>query len=749
VQKLLVTVSLAISVLVITILKLPNYAVLSSYLLAIAFSTLYGERKFNFLFILLIFPFIISNYLPSYELMVVAIASISSFYYPSVSYVLIPLGITLSLFDTPSIVDLYVFLGLVVAYNLLKYDSRGIVASGIIFLIFSPFINPVLLGNLAYFNLVFGIISLIVESSHVKIPNRVKAPLTLLLFPLTTFLLPLPNVYYWWSPSSFLFKNFLSLYILGYGYNLRIDEFPLYYASNFLILKFGQIWGLHILIFLLYYASGLSAYLFFERKKLLLSFVYSVLTPVFIPSLTLAYVTLPLSLYIANKLDVKRFLAFSGIAVVSGYAFPFAFTISSLFLNRRKEFPVFSFLFSLFWLIPYLLIGFPNEKFSLPSLETYIIFTVASILAFFSNRKPLAILLVVSSAYFALNLPYSDILFPVVIVLSLLLSEENKVVLPILLISLIVFQGLALTPSLTFSGIPSNVQKVVNQLENKSFDLVDWNGSYSLLSPYPITNSSELAKYIVTQQGKNFTVSNNSAYIHEPLPLIVKVNESIVTPPKVLNITDSNVTVKGDTIYWKILSGSQTSEIWISLSALEKFEGYLYFKMNVTDLTYFYVILSSPSETREFKNTTVIPINQSIDLIELYYYAEGPMTIEVIPYYNQSGKLIPLLQHIIPFSFEEKQTTDKILIKLNVSTEVNVSIFSGFVYSVNNSKFLNSTITLKPGLYYIVVSSSTPSYLSFSILASVVSFVISLIYVIFRDRLVRIYAKFKQINKEN
>jgi len=171
--------------------------------------------------------------------------------------------------------------------------------------------------------------------------------------------------------------------------------------------------------------------------------------------------------------------------------------------------------------------------------------------------------------------------------------------------------------------------------------------------------------------------------------------------------------------------------------------------MNVTDLTYFYVILSSPSETREFKNTTVIPINQFIDLIELYYYAEGPMTIEVIPYYNQSGKLIPLLQHIIPFSFEEKQTTDKILIKLNVSTEVNVSIFSGFVYSVNNSKFLNSTITLKPGLYYIVVSSSTPSYLSFSILASVVSFVISLIYVIFRDRLVRIYAKFKQINKEN
>ncbi|MBB5254165.1 hypothetical protein [Sulfurisphaera ohwakuensis] len=748
-QKLLVTVSLAISVLVITMLKLPNYAILSSYLLAIAFSTLYGERKFNFLFILLIFPFIASNYIPSYELMVIAIASISSFYYPSISYVLIPLGITLSLFESSSIVDLYVFLGLVVAYNLLKYDSRGIVASGIIFLILSPFVKPVLFGNLAYFNLVFGVISLIMESSQVKIPKRIKVPLTLLLFPLTTFLLPLPSSYYWWNLDSFLFKNFLSLYILGYGYNLRIDEFPLYYASYFLISKFGQSIGLHILIFLLYFASGMSAYLFFEKNKLLLSFIYSVLTPIFLPSLTLAYITLPLSLYLVNKLDIKRFLAFSSLTVISGYAFPFVFTLSSLLLNKRKEYAVFSFLFSLFWLIPYILIGFPNEKFPLPSLEVYILFTVASILAFFSHRKALAILLVISSAYFALDLPYSAILFPIVILLSLLLSQESKVILPILLITLVVFQGFTLAPSLTFNGVPANVQKIVNQLENRSFGLVKWNGSYSLLSPYPITNSSDLAKYIVVQQDKNFTLSNNSVYINQPLPLIVKVNQSLITPPKVLNISDSNVTVKGDRIYWKILSGPQTSEIWISLSALEKFEGYLYFKMNVTDLTYFYVILSSPSGIKEFKNTTIIPINQSIDLIELYYYAEEPMIIELIPYYNQSGKLIPLLQHIIPFSFKEEQTANKILVKLNLSTEVNVSILKGYVYSVNNSKFLNSSTILKPGLYYVIIRSATPSYLGISILASVIFFIISLLYVIFKDWLVRIYGKIKQINKEN
>ncbi|QIW23739.1 hypothetical protein EWF20_05920 [Sulfolobus sp. S-194] len=748
-QKLLVTVSLAISILVITMLKLPNYVILSSYLLAIAFSTLYGERKFNFLFILLIFPFIISNYLPSYELMIVAIASISSFYYPSISYVLMPLGITLSLLEAPSIVDLYVFLGLVVAYNLLKYDSRGIVASGIVFLIFSPFVKPVLFGNLAYFNLVFGVISLLVESSQVKIPKRIKIPLTLLLFPLTTFLLPLPNSYYWWNLDSFLYKNFLSLYIIGYGYNLRIDEFPLYYASYFLISKFGEIVGLHILIFLLYFASGMSAYLLFEKNKLLLSFIYSVLTPIFLPFLTLAYITLPLSLYLANKLDVKRFLAFSGLTVISGYAFPFAFTLSSMLLNKRKEYAVFSFLFSLFWLIPYILIGFPNEKFPLPSLEVYILFTIASILAFFSGRKAIAILLVISSAYFALDLPYSAILFPVVIILSLLLSQESKVILPILLVTLVVFQGFTLASSLTFSSVPANVQRVVNQIENRNFGLVNWDGNYSLLSPYPITNSTDLAKYIVIQQGKNFTLSNNSAYINQPLPLIVKVNQSFITPPKVLNISDSNVTVKGYTIYWKIISGSQTSEIWISLPVLERFEGYLYFKMNVTDLTYFYVILSSPSGIKEFKNITLVPINQSIDLIELYYYAQEPMTIEVTPYYNQSGKLIPLLEHIIPFSFKEEQSTSKIIVKLNVSTEVNISVLKGYVYSVNGSKFLNSSTILKPGLYFVVINSSTPSYLGLSIFASVISFIISLIYVIFRNKLVRIYGILKQINKEN
>jgi len=745
-QKLLVNIAFLLTLLTLILSKQQDTVILGSFLLAIALSTLYGEKALNFLYIILSFPFVAFHLLPPYVLLVVSIASLASFYYPSFSYVLIPAGVSLFLLNLPYVVDFYTFLGLIVAYKLMKYDSRGIVASGIILLVFSAFIRKyeIPLSELAYFNLLFGVISMIVEQSTVKIPRKVYVPLVLALFPLSTFILPLPSEYYWWNPNSFLFSNFLSLHILGYGYNLRVDEFVLYYISSFLIGKLGQIIALHVIIFLLYYISALTSYLFFDRNKLLFSFIYSVLTPVQTPSLALAYSLMPLALFIATKVDLKRFLAFSAITVSAGYVFPFAFTILSFLLDRRKEYAVFSFLLSLFWLIPYLLIGFPNESYPFPPLEIYIIFTLASALSFFIKNKYLGLALVIGSAYLALSLPYSLILYPFIILGVILISDAKKFLLPIVLISLIVFQGVVLSYSLSFNGIPKGVQSVVEKLKSESFGLVYWNSSYSLLSPYPITNQTNLAKYIVKAiNSTKYNVTVNPAYISQPIPIILSLNQTQLEPPKVGNLTNAIVKVENYTIYWKIPNGFSGSEIYISFPAPERINASLYFETNATNLQYFEIEVLNLTSAKLYKSTTEIKVNQQVTLINLYYFSYSSTVIKVVPYINESGKLVPLLKKLTPFTFVEKQSSNKIIIYLNVSTKLNATALKGFLFSVNGSKLVNST-SLNPGYYEIVVEEKTPNYLYPSEIATVIGFISSLLYVITREKLVRVYEKLAQ-----
>jgi len=745
-QKFFVNIAFLLSLLTLILSKQQDPIILGAFLLTIAFSTLYGDKRLNFLYIVLVFPFVAFHFLPSYILFTVAIASLTSFYYTSFSHVLIPAGISLFLLDAPYVVDFYVFLGLVVAYKLMKYDSRGIVASGIIYLVFSAFISKyeIPLSDLAYFNLVFGVVSMLVEQSTVKIPRKVYVPLVLALFPISTFILPLPNAYYWWSPNSFLFSNFLSLYILGYGYNLHIDQFVLYYISSFLVNKLGQIIALHVIVFLFYFVSGLTSYLFFDRNKLLFSFIYSVLTPVQIPSLALTYSLLPLGLVIATKIDIKRFLAFSAVTISAGYVFPFAFAILSFLLNKRKEYAIFSFLLSLSWLIPYVLVGFPNESYPFPPLELYIIFTIASVLSFFIQNKYLGLALVVGSVYLALSLPYSLILYPFIILGVLLISDAKKFLIPLVLVSLVVFQGVIIAPSLSFNGVPNGVQNVIAKLENESFGLVYWNSSYSLLSPYPVTNQTALAKYIVkVVNSSNYSITINPKYISQPIPLLLSLNQTQIQPPKVSNLTNAIVKVENDSIYWEIPKGFSESEIYISFPAPETLNGTLYFEINTSNLQYFEIEVLNLTSAKLYKNTTEVSLHQQVTLIDLYYYSENSTVLKVTPYLNESGKSVFLLKKIVPFTFVEKQSSDRIFVNLNATTSLNVSVLKGYVFSVNGSKLVNSTL-LKPGYYEIVVQIKTPNYLYSSITVTVIGFILSLFYVITREKLVKIYAKLIQ-----
>lgn len=747
-EKFWVNIAFLLSLLPLILTKQEETIVLGAFLIAVAFSTLYGDKRLNILFILLVFPFVAFNFLPSYILFVVAIVSLSSFYYTSFSYVLIPSGLSLFLLNISDVVIFYVFVGLIISYKLMKYDSRGIIASGIIFLVFSVFISKyqIPLSDLAYFNLLFGTIGTIVESSSVRIPKKIAVPLALSLYPLSTFLFPLPSSYYWWSPSSFLFSHFLSLYIIGYGYNLRLDSFVVYYLTNFLEAKVGQLLALHIIIFLFYLISGFSSYLFFNKNKLLFSFVYSVLTPIQIPSLALSYSLVPLALYLTTKLDLRRFLAFSLITVSAGYVFPFAFTIFSFILGRRKDYVIFSFLISLFWLAPYLIIGFPNENYSFPPLELYILFTLASILSFFTENKYLGLSLVLGSIYLALGLPYSLILYPLIILGILMLSDAKKFIVPLVLISLIVFQGISLYPSLSFTGVPESVQNVVHNLQKNGFGLVHWEGNYSLLSPYPVTNSTNLAKYIVTEiNSTKYNVTVNPRYISQPLPLLLSLNLTQIKPPTVENISNSIVSVVNDSIYWEMRQASVESEISIVLPAPENISGELVFNINTTDLQYFEVVIYSFAHYKIFKNKTTIPINGTITLIDLYYYPTNFTVLKVTPILNESGKLSPLFKKVIPFTVvSEKQSSNKFTIYINASVTLNASTISGYYFSVNGSKLVNSTV-LKPGYYEIIAELKEPNYITPSVIGSVLGFVLSLVYVLTKEKLVRLYGKVVEV----
>jgi len=132
-------------------------------------------------------------------------------------------------------------------------------------------------------------------------------------------------------------------------------------------------------------------------------------------------------------------------------------------------------------------------------------------------------------------------------------------------------------------------------------------------------------------------------------------------------------------------------------------------------------------------------LHQQVTLIDLYYYSENSTVLKVTPYLNESGKSVLLLKKIVPFTFVEKQSSDKIFVNLNATTSLNVSALKGFVFSVNGSKLINSTL-LKPGYYEIVIQEKTPNYVYPSIIATTIGFILSLFYVITREKLVRIYA---------
>jgi hypothetical protein len=750
--------------------KVDNFSIIGIFLLLLSMSVIYGEKKYILPLPVISLPFIANNILPNYDLVIFSISTVIAYYFEKVVYAYIALGVSLLIMNLPILPQFYIFIGLLLAYRLLNYDMRGIVGSGILLIVTASQLSQLQnqLSELAYYNLVFGVIGIIIEESRIKLSKKIYVPLTLSLYPLSTFLLPIPYEYYYWNPISYYFSQSPSnLWIAGLGYSPRLEKFGEYLLSHFLVYNLGQTIGAHTYIFIISYISSLSVYLFLgaylqnTRIRILTSAVYSLLTPINSPSLAISYCLLPLALYLARKLSLINLSGFIIISLFSSsVVFPFITTASIFLFNLRREYAFFTFVSSLFWLIPYIILGFPEVTFPYNNPVLYILLTALTLITYFSERKGLSIFTVLLLSYCILNLPYSSYLYPVLILAILASSIYTKAknyVLPTILILLTVLSSLQIAFSPTFNELSDYQIKALNSLSKMNFTTFYWNSSYPLLSPKPIVNDITLAQYIIY----NFTFKPNIAYLGYPFNVSIITKKVInYTPPTPTNVINSNVTIIKDFARWIILNPSSTSAIAFFYSQPIYLNGTLKISMNVTDIKNFYIaIVDNYSRYRVYNNTLSIHVNYSVFRIYLYYTAKNPTIIALKIYYihdNTSMNLLVPPTYYYKYIIQSKEVPNGIisLVKANSSIVLKFPKFSNVVFEVNGSEVKNSSLYLPAGVYLVSLKFTGLDLVRIGFESTILGIILSYLYVLFysikrlRERFTKIFDLKKRFTKK-
>jgi len=734
-------------------IQLSDFYLIGLVLVLVSFNSLYGENKLSILFPFLLVPAIIHGSLPQYIIIIAVISSVVTSYYTPLSYALIPLGVSLFSYNLPEVIQLLTFFSLSILYGLFKYDFRGYIVSGIVLIISAAYYSSyqVGLGDLAYYNFLFGVSGLIAEGGKVRVPERVKVPLILAVFPLLTFLSPLPFSYYYWNPISFYFKySIVNLWLPGLGYIPEIEEFPVYFLSHFLVYKFGQYIGTHIFIFLVYYISSLSSYLLFstyfiERKvKIASAILYSMLTPILSPSLSITYSLLPLAVYLARRVSVRNIVAFSALTTLSSsIAFPFSFSIITILENRvRKEYILFSVLLSLFWIIPFVFLGFPeSQALNINNIILYVLLLLSAGL-FYSKREYLAIASVFGISYIILSYPYASLIYPFVIlsIFLIILNQDKKAVISIALVTLFLVSLYNFSVQSYFYKLSPQVEKTIKVLENDTLEPVYWELPCELISPQPITNNTLIAKYIVNNSG----ILPNPRFIGYPIYVNFTNNSSSYLTLKVQNLTNSEIERFNGSLIWEMLKPYTESEIALLFPSPTYLNGTINIKLNYTDLQYFYIqIYTSNGTTLTFHNTTTVNVSTYVDIIYLseYYPMKANTTVNVTVFYYHEGVVKNLL--IIPKISKILNVTYSIIpnglkIKIFSNSEIIIRYFSGLnlTYYINGTEITNLTksYVLPPGYYIIIAKFPYTNYLRYGIIGSVIGFLIALVYSVLYTR---------------
>jgi hypothetical protein len=734
--------------------ELSVYYFLAIFLAGISINTLFGEPKINLLTIGLAFPFISIYSYPEFTLVILGLSTISSYYYRDFAQVLLVLAFNLFVLNFSDLVLFLSFVTLVIVFRLSKLDMRAIIASGLIMIMIAAYESAmtVTLGDIAYFDLLFGTIGIIVEGARSKIPSKLVVPLSLLVMPLVSWLLPLPEAYYWWSSKSFFFNyGIINAWLPGLQYFPLIEMFPVYYIAHFLVYKTNDYVGSHLFISLVYYVSSLSSYLFFSsfrksRRVLLISSVlYAMLTPITSIPLSVTYSLLPFALYLARTVSLRNYVIFFTTSLISSsVAYPFNFTFASITNEKvRKEYMAVAFTASLFWIIPYFLLGYPSSSLSfytifIPIAIYYALFIVGLGVAFVTKNKVSGISMLISLAYILLGLPYFYLIYPFAILtlFTAFLSTELKGLIPVFFVSIFLISAYA-NATQPFLNIPSSVTSVVKQLEGLPFGLVYWNSSYELLSPLPVTNITAYAYYIV----ENDTVMNNTNFVGYPL---VAIHPQYIYNGQYINLNvspllNSHVVRYNGSLEWVSEQGGKESEVALTLNPPQYLVGNLLVVINITNLEYFYIEVVTNNGVKYYHNTTVIPLNTTVYAIDLTCYDPQPHQVYNVSifYVNSSDKKLNLLlippKSEMPLFIQKDNFTDgNLVIQITSDVSFNITLNPDLQlnFTINGaSANLTQTYELKPGKYIIVGSFAYKDYFVYGEYATIAGFIIGFVYV--------------------
>ncbi|BCS91400.1 hypothetical protein [Metallosphaera javensis (ex Sakai et al. 2022)] len=318
-------------------------------------------------------PFTLISHSPSFLVISSLSTALSYYLRDKATAFLLTLGVSMLVFNLEAVFQVLAFVVLLGVLVYLKVDIRGVVANGIFLLLLSAisainqgFSSEVVntLSDGAYYSLTFGVLGL--ASQNAKLPRRIpRIPLLFLPYALATLGFGIPQDYYWWNPSSFLFKaNPLSLWVPDIYFpqvNQILGSWPLSHELVHLYL------GVNIYIAILTYLSGIGSYLMFKklgvRQVSLFSLVYQVLSPFPHPYLLLGYAVLPFTAYLMN-VNVRNSVKYPAVMLVSVigssfFLFPVTALLMGAFLGRR-DLPYMGIAVigaNAFWIIPYLILG--------------------------------------------------------------------------------------------------------------------------------------------------------------------------------------------------------------------------------------------------------------------------------------------------------------------------------------------------------------------------------------------------------
>ncbi|BCU67205.1 hypothetical protein HS7_06420 [Sulfolobales archaeon HS-7] len=646
-----------------------------------------------------------------FTVLLVGVSFVNNEIIPSFLISLVPGFVTLSgLFSQAEI--FLTTVAIAVLLFSLNLDRRGLIISGIAFLLFAGYEYSIsqslstLAGDAVFYYLLTGVISIAVQD--VSIPSRLKKQWFLGIvgsLPLSYLAImrgyPLGEPYYYWNSLSFYYKfsNILSLWIPGKGTYVTLNQIFPWVISH--LLPFSGLLRGEVYLALAVYLAGIST---FASLKLMginfkLAFLGSVLyqlsflDPVIhFGTSTLAYALAPLffsSVISGKKWDVLP-AVFSSVVMASSppiFVSALVTTYVYSYLTLRK--------------LPYVLITLGvNAFWLLPTIALEGIFLTPSSVVF----PVVALLGIAFSAYYFRQKGWMEIIETLVVGLflsiigipSLFLEEllsflaflrvNSRTVMALGMIALSIF-----TVGFSASAVAQREyinQETLNQiysldqkLTNSSLLLVAFNSSLGYALSQPFTkNVTSYDKFLV----ENNSLQPNPAFRGYPLILEPVVKPTYPSLIPIITVQDGEASlVKAYGIYQQITwipPSSQNSFLIFNFSG-KVIVGNFSVVMRRSPASVMTILWYYSNGTGFFNdisgNTTSIFLNGNVSEVKLYLHFN--QSIEIISVsvsnYSESQLVVANTSNLISCSI--KFVPNQIRERVYANTEFNVSVENG------------------------------------------------------------------------